>query len=131
MSSRRAAADPECGLSIALALIAGKWKASIVWELHERPIRFGELKRRMCGISEKVLYEQLRELEADGIVHREVFDELPARVEYSLTTDGATFNDVLHALGEWGLSYSLRRADHGASVTDAHASASAAASRHK
>ena len=79
MSSRREAAVPDCGLSVALALIAGKWKAALVWELHERPIRFGELKRRMVGISEKVLYAQLRELEADGIVHREVYDELPAR----------------------------------------------------
>lgn len=118
MSSRRAAAVPDCGLSVALALIAGKWKAPIVWELHERPIRFGELKRRMVGISEKVLYEQLRELEADGIVHREVYDELPARVEYSLTADGSTFNAAVHALGEWGMDYATRRANQSVSTTE-------------
>ncbi|MCW7536796.1 helix-turn-helix transcriptional regulator [Aquabacterium sp. A7-Y] len=93
---------PECGLNRALAVIKGKWKPTIIWELHERPIRFGELKRRLPGIAEKVLFEQLRQLEVDGIVHREVYDELPARVEYSLTTFGAGLNAAVHELAEWG-----------------------------
>ncbi|AKJ31905.1 winged helix-turn-helix transcriptional regulator [Caldimonas brevitalea] len=93
---------PECGLGRALAVIKGKWKPSLIWELHQRPIRFGELKRRLPGITEKVLFEQLRQLEVDGIVHREVYDELPARVEYSLTTFGAGLNAAVHELAEWG-----------------------------
>lgn len=93
----------ECGLERALAVIKGKWKPTIIWELHEQPLRFGELKRRMAGITEKVLFEQLRQLEADGIVHREVHDGLPARVDYSLTDCGAGLNAAVHALGEWGL----------------------------
>jgi DNA-binding HxlR family transcriptional regulator len=92
----------ECGLERALTVIKGKWKPTIIWELHERPIRFGELKRRLQGITEKVLYEQLRQLELDGIVHREVYDELPARVEYSLTPCGAGLNAAVHELAEWG-----------------------------
>lgn len=92
----------ECGLGNALAVIRGKWKPTIIWEVHEQPLRFRELGRRIPGITEKVLFEQLRELEADGIVHRQVFDELPARVEYSLTEAGAALNEAVHSLAEWG-----------------------------
>lgn len=102
--STRINAVPECGLSAALATINGKWKAAMIWELHEGPVRFGALRRRLPGISEKILFEQLRQLEADGIVHREVFQELPLRVEYSLTPDGAALNQAVHALAEWGLA---------------------------
>lgn len=94
-----------CGLGAALNVISGKWKATILWELHARPVRFGELKRRMPGISEKILFEQLREMEADGIVHREAFDEAPPRVEYSVTQAGASLNDAVHALAEWGTKH--------------------------
>jgi DNA-binding HxlR family transcriptional regulator len=94
-----------CGLGPALQVIGGRWKATLIWELHARPARFGELRRRVPGISEKILFEQLRELEADGIVHREVFDTVPARVEYSLTDAGALLNRAVHALAEWGSEY--------------------------
>lgn len=103
METAQVEAVEECGLERALAVIKGKWKPTIIWELHAQPLRFGELKRRMAGITEKVLFEQLRQLEADGIVHREVHDALPARVEYSLTHYGAGLNAAVHALGEWGL----------------------------
>ncbi len=95
-------APDECGFSRALTVIKGKWKSTIIWELHAHPIRFGELRRRLDGISEKMLYEQLRELEADGVVHREDFDESPPRVEYSLTPAGHALNDAAHRLSEWG-----------------------------
>jgi DNA-binding HxlR family transcriptional regulator len=91
-----------CGLGSALKVIAGKWKSTILWELHTRPVRFGALRRRLTGISEKVLFEQLREMEADGIVHREVFDDVAGRVEYSVTPAGASLNAAVHALAEWG-----------------------------
>jgi DNA-binding HxlR family transcriptional regulator len=110
INARGRVAVPECGLSVALAVVSGKWKAAILWELHERPVRFLELRRRLPGISEKVLFEQLRELEESGIARREVFEEARARVEYSLTPEGAALNETLHALGEWGLRYSRGRA---------------------
>lgn len=100
----------ECGFSRALTVIKGKWKATIVWELHERPIRFGELRRRVGGISEKMLFEQLRELQAAGVVHRTDFDASPPRVEYSLTPAGQALNDAAHRLAEWGERYAPRTA---------------------
>ncbi|RJL05848.1 transcriptional regulator [Paracoccus siganidrum] len=90
-------------------MIRGKWKPTIIWEVHEKPLRFRELARRIPGITEKVLFEQLRELEADGIIHRQVFDELPARVEYSLTEAGAALNEAVHSLAEWGAAHGAVR----------------------
>jgi DNA-binding HxlR family transcriptional regulator len=91
-----------CGLVPALDVIGGKWKALILWEMHNQPRRFGELKRRVSGISEKMLIQALREMETDGIVHREVFYEIPPRVEYSVTEFGATLNTALEPLCCWG-----------------------------
>lgn len=92
----------ECGLGPALQVISGKWRPTIIWSLHTGPIRFGALRRRVTGISEKVLFEELRALEDLGVVRREAFDERPARVEYSLTPAGAELNLAVHALAEWG-----------------------------
>nr|QKW93842.1 helix-turn-helix transcriptional regulator [Vitiosangium cumulatum] len=97
-----------CGLGPALAVIGGKWKALILWEIHAQPVRFGELKRRVPGISEKMLIQQLREMEADGIVHREVFHEVPPRVEYSVTEFGASLNAAVTPLAEWGKKHAKR-----------------------
>jgi DNA-binding HxlR family transcriptional regulator len=91
-----------CGLDAAVSVVGGKWKPLILWQLHVGPQRHGALRRSMAGISEKVLTQQLRELEAHGIVHREVFAEVPPRVEYSLTELGQSLNDALRALGDWG-----------------------------
>ncbi len=100
----------ECGLGLALSVIGGRWKSVILWELHERPLRFGELRRRLPGISEKVLYEQLREMEREGVVRREVFEEAVLRVEYSLTPAGTALNDAAHVLAQWGLAHAGRGA---------------------
>jgi DNA-binding HxlR family transcriptional regulator len=91
-----------CGLGPALAVIGGKWKALILWEINTQPRRFGELRRLVPGISEKMLIQQLREMEADGFVHREVFLEVPPRVEYSVTELGASLNAALVPLCIWG-----------------------------
>jgi len=91
-----------CGLDAAVAVVGGKWKPLILWELHDGVRRFGELRRALPGISEKMLIQQLRELEADGIVHREVYREVPPKVEYSLTETGASLNKALLPLGDWG-----------------------------
>lgn len=91
-----------CGVDAAMGVIAGKWKVSVLWALNTRPMRFGELRRAMDGVTEKVLAAQLRELEDDGIVHREVYEEVPPRVEYSLTPKGQALNAALAPLGAWG-----------------------------
>ncbi|SNT19854.1 transcriptional regulator, HxlR family [Actinomadura meyerae] len=91
-----------CGIDAAMDVIGGKWKVLILWALNERPHRFGELRRELPGVTEKVLAAQLRELEQDGIVHREAYDEVPPRVEYSLTALGVSLNEALAPLGAWG-----------------------------
>ncbi|MET9392084.1 helix-turn-helix domain-containing protein [Streptomyces sp. NPDC006624] len=91
-----------CGIDAAMDVIGGKWKVLILWALDERPRRFGELRRELPGITEKVLASHLREMEADGLVHREAYDEVPPRVEYSLTDRGASLNEALEPLGAWG-----------------------------
>jgi len=94
--------DYYCGLDATIDVIAGKWKALILWELDGGTRRFGALRRGVSGISEKMLIQQLRELEADGLVHREAYPEIPPRVEYSLTELGASLNAALLPLCEWG-----------------------------
>ncbi len=91
-----------CGVGAAVDVIEGKWKTFILWVLAERPRRFGETRRLVPGISEKVLTQQLRELEADGVVQREVHDEVPPKVEYSLTAKGVLLHEALELLDAWG-----------------------------
>ncbi|MCD0452915.1 helix-turn-helix transcriptional regulator [Actinocorallia sp. API 0066] len=90
-----------CGTAAALDVIAGRWKVAILWELDNGVRRFGALRRALDGVTEKVLAAQLRELEADGIVRREVHPETPPRVEYSLTPVGQALNKALDPLGAW------------------------------
>lgn len=94
-----------CGIGPAFEVVGGKWKAVILWELNTEVRRFGELRRLVPGISEKMLIQQLRELEADGLVKRQVFHEVPPRVEYSATKLGASLNKALSPLAEWGARY--------------------------
>ncbi|MEE2045383.1 helix-turn-helix domain-containing protein [Nocardiopsis tropica] len=102
MVTRRGADAYHCGIDAAMDVIGGKWKVLILWALEERAHRFGELRRALDGVTEKVLASHLRELEDDGIVHREDFGEVPPRVEYSLTPLGRSLNDALAPLGDWG-----------------------------
>jgi DNA-binding HxlR family transcriptional regulator len=92
-----------CGIEAAMDVVGAKWKAMILCALDERTHRFGELRRALRDVSEKVLAQQLRELEADGIVQRDAHDEVPPRVEYSLTEAGVTLVDALSPLGAWGI----------------------------
>lgn len=92
-----------CGLDAAMDVVSGKWKSLVLWELDTHGIRrYGELRRNLPGISEKMLIQTLREMEADGLVHREVYREVPPRVEYSLTEHGVTLNAALADLMAWG-----------------------------
>lgn len=97
-----------CGIDAAIDVVGGKWKVLILWALNEDTQRFGELRRMVPGITEKMLIQQLRELEADGVVHREVYPEVPPKVEYSLTDFGASLNDALGPLGAWGREHMER-----------------------
>jgi DNA-binding HxlR family transcriptional regulator len=92
-----------CGIDAALDVVSGKWKGLILWELDAHGTRrFAELRRGLPGVSEKMLTQHLREMEEDGLVHREVYAEVPPRVEYSLTEHGASLNQALGPLGSWG-----------------------------
>src|SRR5438067_6626916 len=94
-----------CGLEAALDVVGGKWKPIVLWRLAQGPRRFGELRRLVTGISEKMLIQQLREMEADGIVARKDFREIPPRVEYSLTPFGVSLSNALRPLCEWGKAH--------------------------
>lgn len=91
-----------CGLEAALEVIGGKWKVLILWTLGPGPKRFGELRRGVTGISEKILIQQLREMEGDGIVLRKDFQEVPPRVEYALTPFGVSLTEAMRPLCQWG-----------------------------
>nr|WP_197717409.1 helix-turn-helix domain-containing protein [Glycomyces terrestris] len=89
-------------MSIAIDVVGGKWKMHLMWVLAEGPVRFGQIRRKLDGVSEKVLAENLRQLEASGVVHRELYAEVPPRVEYSLTPLGESLNRALAPLEAWG-----------------------------
>ena len=91
-----------CGLEASLSVIGGKWKILIIWQLATHPRRFGELRRFVDGVTEKMLIQGLKELEKDGLVSRRDFREIPPRVEYSLTERGVELANVLRPLCEWG-----------------------------
>lgn len=95
-----------CTFEITIDLIGGKWKPLIIWQLGKvEVLRFNELKKQIPNVTQKMLTQQLRELENDGIVHREVYREVPPKVEYSLTELGRSLMPVLKLLCEWGEDY--------------------------
>ncbi|WP_209305585.1 helix-turn-helix domain-containing protein [Microbacterium sp. dk485] len=96
------APDDQCGVNVVLALVGSKWKPTILWRLAEGDHRFAELRRSVGAVSEKVLTEQLRELERDGLVSRTEYDGFPRRVEYRLTGAGRELDAMLEPVGEWG-----------------------------
>ncbi|MFF8731839.1 winged helix-turn-helix transcriptional regulator [Streptomyces sp. NPDC015171] len=101
--TRSRAQDPDvCGVTAAIAVIDGKWKTSLLWLLESGTHRPAELRRRLPGLSEKVLTQALREMEEDGLVHREVHDVLPLKTEYSLTAFGRDLAGALGPLTDWG-----------------------------
>ena len=96
---------PECPVATTVRLIGNKWNLLIIRDLLEGERRFGELKKSVSGISQKVLSENLRALESDGIISREVFAEVPPRVLYSLTDVGRSLLPVIDAMADWGEAY--------------------------
>ncbi|WP_434687014.1 winged helix-turn-helix transcriptional regulator [Pseudanabaena minima] len=97
-----AAKKYNCPVELTLDRIGGKWKVVILWWLRGGSKRFGELMQLMPDISQKVLTSQLRELEADGLIERQVFAESPPRVEYSLSAHGLTLKPIMELMCEWG-----------------------------
>ena len=97
-----------CPVEVAIAVVGGSWKMTIVKHLTEGTLRFGELGRAVGTVTPRVLARQLRELEADGIVLRTVYSQVPPKVEYSLTPLGETLAPMVRALDEWGASYLSR-----------------------
>ncbi|WP_334382172.1 MULTISPECIES: winged helix-turn-helix transcriptional regulator [unclassified Bradyrhizobium] len=89
----------------AFALLSGKWKLEIMWLLNQRVYRFGELRKAIPGITQHMLTAQLRELEADGLVSRTVFAEVPLRVEYEMTQKALALGPTMEALTAWWIKY--------------------------
>ncbi|OIQ08674.1 HTH-type transcriptional activator HxlR [Moorella thermoacetica] len=94
-----------CPVTAVQRLIAGKWKIVILWHLSHKTRRFNELQKLLPEVSRGVLTQQLRDLERDGLVHREVYKEVPPKVEYSLTEIGQSFIPVLDVIAKWGKYY--------------------------
>ena len=101
---------PACPVETTLMLIGDKWKVLILRDLMPGTKRFGELKKSIGHVSQKVLTAQLREMEAQGLVHRQVYAEVPPRVEYSLTDLGRSLQPVLDAMIVWGENYKAQNA---------------------
>lgn len=96
---------PECPVATTVQLIGSKWKLLILRNLLNRPWRFNELQKSLEGISQKVLTDSLRSMEADGIITRTVYAEVPPRVEYALSELGETMRPIIGAMEAWGKNY--------------------------
>jgi len=102
---RKAEDLPECDVATTVGMIGSKWKLLIIRNLILRPWRFNELQRALEGISRKVLTDSLRQMEADGIITRTVYPEVPPRVEYALSALGESLNPIIAAMKQWGHRY--------------------------
>ncbi len=94
-------------VGVTLNVIGGKWKILILWHLQSSPLRFSELKNKLNGITQKMLTQELRELEKDKVIHRKVYPVIPPKVEYSLSDYGRTLEPVLQTLCEWGQKHKV------------------------
>ncbi|MDB5355999.1 MAG: helix-turn-helix transcriptional regulator [Phycisphaerales bacterium] len=92
----------KCPAETTLEVIGGRWKVPILWFLFQGTRRFSELRRSLEGVTQKMLTQQLRELESDGIVNRKVYPQVPPKVEYSLTGEGQSLKPVVEAMCKWG-----------------------------
>ena len=99
-----------CGFELTIELIGGKWKGLILWYIHEHGVlRNGELLRLIPSITQKMLTQQLREMEESGLVSRKVYEQVPPKVEYTLTEHGERLKSVLVAMKEWGIEYAKEK----------------------
>jgi DNA-binding HxlR family transcriptional regulator len=96
------ACSPGCAVEATLRFIDGKWKGVILYHLLEGTLRFSEIRRRLTSVTQRMLTNQLREMEADGLITRTIYAEIPPKVEYSLTERGRSLEPVIRALKTWG-----------------------------
>lgn len=94
--------NPGCSVEAAIGLIEGKWKSVILYQLMDGTLRFNEIRRRLANVTPRMLTNQLRELEEDGLITRKVYAQVPPKVEYSLSALGLTMQPILAALKAWG-----------------------------
>ena len=94
-----------CPVQFTMQFLAGKWQIAILWNLSQKPLRFGELKKNIAGITDKILMKELRFFEDKEIVYRKKFDEMPPRVEYSLAPLGRSLLPVINQIVDWGYTH--------------------------
>jgi len=94
--------SPGCAVEAAISLIDGKWKCVVMYHLLDGTMRFNEIRRRVLGVTQRTLTNQLRELEVDGLIVRKIYPQIPPKVEYSLSPLGRSLEPVLRALKAWG-----------------------------
>ena len=106
----------QCSMELTLDLIGGKWKSLILWHLAENTLRFSELRKTLQQVTQKMLTQQLRELEDCGLVKRFIYTQVPPKVEYSLTDAGRSLLPILSSLCQWGVEYVNRVDTNGQTV---------------
>jgi DNA-binding HxlR family transcriptional regulator len=105
MRHSRYDATPGCAVEATLEVIGGKWKGVLLYRLLGGTLRFGELRRLLPGVTQRMLTQQLRELEQDGVIERKVYAQVPPRVDYSLTKFGRTLEPMVMMMRDWGEAY--------------------------
>jgi DNA-binding HxlR family transcriptional regulator len=96
-----------CPVDLTLSVIGGRWKCLVFWNLRDGAKRFGEIKKILVGINDKMLTQVLRELESSGVVNRKVYEVIPPKVEYSLTQEGEKLLPVMHQMADWGSKFEV------------------------
>lgn len=102
----------DCPITATIDVIGGKWKPPVIWLLMKGSLRFGEISKTMPGMALKVLSRTLKELEADGIVTRTAYPEIPPRVEYSLSEKGESLREIMHLLSDWSRQHIIQEASN-------------------
>jgi DNA-binding HxlR family transcriptional regulator len=110
-----------CPIGTAITLLGGKWKLPLLYNLREKTMRFSELKKALPGVTQKMLTQQLREMEEDGLIARKVYAEVPPKVEYSITPIARKLGPAFALLCEWGMEYRELRTEHSAAKEKAAA----------
>ncbi len=102
--------ENSCPVTATMKVLGGKWKPILINAIYfTAPVRFGELKRSVKGITQSMLTQQLRELEEDGLISRKIYAEIPPRVEYALTEFGLTLSPTIQAMAKWGKEYRMKK----------------------
>jgi DNA-binding HxlR family transcriptional regulator len=96
-----------CPVDLTLQIVGGRWKGIVIWNLREGKLRFGELKKVLVSINDKMLSQVLRELEEQGVVNRKVFDVMPPKVEYSLSREGKKLLPILQTMSDYGQGFEV------------------------